>query len=52
MGLILEVINNILVTLQEPASKIIVMFPGTIITLSLFSFVIRRNILYLLRKRK
>jgi len=52
MDLVLEAIQEILASVQGPLSNLITMFPGTIITFSLFSIIIRRRILETMYKFK
>ncbi len=53
MGIILETIHNLLLALQEPISGLVTMFPGTLLTFTLTSIIIRKKIgdfLYVFKK--
>ena len=53
MEFILESIHNLLLALQEPASELVTMFPGTLLTFTLTSIIIRKkivNFLYVFKR--
>ncbi len=44
MQFILESIHNLLAALQGPMNELVVMFPGTLLTFTLISVMIRKRI--------
>jgi len=52
MQLILETIRNALTALQEPLPDLVAMFPGTIITISIISILVRKQVLVILENFK
>ncbi len=50
MQIILEAIQNLLAAIQGHLAEFIALFPGTIVTISLFTIVVRKRILNFLKK--
>ncbi|MBT3691321.1 hypothetical protein HOG16_03725 [Candidatus Woesearchaeota archaeon] len=44
MSIILQSIHNLLLAIQGPANELVVMFPGTLLTFTLVSVMIRKKI--------